>query len=194
MLSTEGINPMGAGLQEPVAICWPFVRGTPGRVSAQWLIKLLLEVKDGDWPKTGGFWPSSSNDLQSTESSRRSWVWRFTGVAEGAALETAEALTLADAPRLATGTLLAPALALALAIPLALAEIAEELLPPLFPNRLRPPPNPPRKPLFWRRVGCAAAALTRATSMNRVVFIVRKVNESSDKRIVKDAGSVSKED
>jgi hypothetical protein len=151
-------------------------------------MKLLLEVKDGDWPKTGGFWPSSSNDLQSTESSRRSWVWRFTGVAEGAALETAEALTLADAPRLATGTLLAPALALAL--PLALAEIAEELLPPLFPNR----PNPPRKPLFWRRVGCAAAALTRATSMNRVVFIVRKVNESSDKRIVKDAGSVSKED
>lgn len=45
MLSVEGITPMGAGLHEPVLICWPFVIGRLGTVK-QKLMKLLVEVND----------------------------------------------------------------------------------------------------------------------------------------------------
>lgn len=51
MLSTEGIIPMGAGLQEPVATCLPSVMGC--LVVAQKLIKLLVDVKEATWPAAG---------------------------------------------------------------------------------------------------------------------------------------------
>lgn len=46
MLSTEGMVPIGAGLQEPVVICLPFVMGSLGTVR-QKLIKLFVDVIDG---------------------------------------------------------------------------------------------------------------------------------------------------
>jgi len=46
MLSMEGIIPMGAGLQEPVVICCPLVRGRLGAVK-QKLMKLFDDVIDG---------------------------------------------------------------------------------------------------------------------------------------------------
>jgi hypothetical protein len=45
MLLEDGIIPIGAGLHEPVAICFPFVIGRLGTVR-QKLIKLFVEVKD----------------------------------------------------------------------------------------------------------------------------------------------------
>lgn len=44
MLSEEGMTPMGAGLQEPPAICWPLV--IANFVVAQKLMKLLVDVFD----------------------------------------------------------------------------------------------------------------------------------------------------
>jgi len=38
MFSTEGIKPIGVGLQDPVVIWAPLVRGVPGRVRAQKLM------------------------------------------------------------------------------------------------------------------------------------------------------------
>jgi len=49
MLSTDGITPMGAGLQEPVVICLPLVMGRLGTVK-QKLMKLFDEVKEATWP------------------------------------------------------------------------------------------------------------------------------------------------
>jgi len=46
MLSLEGITPIGAGLQDPVAICFPLVIGRFGTVK-QKLMKLLVDVSDG---------------------------------------------------------------------------------------------------------------------------------------------------
>ena len=46
MLSVEGIDPIGAGLHEPVLICLPLVMGRFGTVK-QKLMKLFLEVSDG---------------------------------------------------------------------------------------------------------------------------------------------------
>lgn len=45
MLLEDGIIPIGAGLHEPVAICFPFVIGRLGTVR-QKLMKLFVEVKD----------------------------------------------------------------------------------------------------------------------------------------------------
>ena len=68
MLSTEGMAPMGAGLQEPVVICLPLVMGKLGTVR-QKLIKLLLDVKDFTCPAAGTSWPSFSNPVASTRGS-----------------------------------------------------------------------------------------------------------------------------
>lgn len=43
MLSVEGMTPMGAGLHDPVWICFPLVMGKLGTVK-QKLMKLLVEV------------------------------------------------------------------------------------------------------------------------------------------------------
>jgi hypothetical protein len=45
MLSVEGMSPIGAGLQEPVLICFPSVMGKFGAVK-QKLMKLLVEVRE----------------------------------------------------------------------------------------------------------------------------------------------------
>jgi hypothetical protein len=52
MLSTLGILPIGVGLQDPVVICLPPVRGRSNL--AQSLMKLLFDVADGTWSATGG--------------------------------------------------------------------------------------------------------------------------------------------
>jgi hypothetical protein len=46
MLFFEGITPMGAGLQEPVVICFPLVMGRLGTVK-QKLMKLFDDVREG---------------------------------------------------------------------------------------------------------------------------------------------------
>jgi len=46
MFSVEGITPMGAGLQEPVVICFPLVMGRLGTVK-QKLMKLFDDVREG---------------------------------------------------------------------------------------------------------------------------------------------------
>ena len=45
MFDTGAIMPMGAGLQEPVLICCPFVIFLPGTV-AQKLMKLFVDVSE----------------------------------------------------------------------------------------------------------------------------------------------------
>ena len=45
MLSLEGMTPIGAGLQEPVVICFPLVIGRLGTVR-QKLMKLLDDVRE----------------------------------------------------------------------------------------------------------------------------------------------------
>lgn len=60
MLSTEGMTPIGAGLQDPVVICLPFVMGRFGTVK-QKLMKLFVDVKDGTCPSVGTSWPLLAN-------------------------------------------------------------------------------------------------------------------------------------
>lgn len=43
---------MGVGLQLPVAICLPFVKGRSGRVRQKFM-KLLPDVREGDCPAVG---------------------------------------------------------------------------------------------------------------------------------------------
>lgn len=57
MLSTDGMVPMGAGLHEPVVICFPLVMGRFGTVR-QKLMKLLVDVREATWPFVTG-WMSS---------------------------------------------------------------------------------------------------------------------------------------
>jgi len=45
MLLLDGITPMGAGLHEPVAICFPFVIGRLDTVK-QKLMKLFVDVRE----------------------------------------------------------------------------------------------------------------------------------------------------
>ena len=45
ILSEDGMTPIGAGLHEPVAICFPFVIGNWGTVR-QKLMKLFVDVSD----------------------------------------------------------------------------------------------------------------------------------------------------
>ena len=52
MLDEDGMMPIGAGLHEPVAICFPFVKGRLGTVR-QKLMKLFVEVRDATWPGNG---------------------------------------------------------------------------------------------------------------------------------------------
>ena len=49
MFVVAAMMPIGAGLQEPVVICWPFVIGRLGTV-AQKLMKLFDDVREGTWP------------------------------------------------------------------------------------------------------------------------------------------------
>ena len=49
ILSLEGMAPIGAGLQDPVAICFPLVIGKLGTVK-QKLIKLFDDVREATWP------------------------------------------------------------------------------------------------------------------------------------------------
>jgi hypothetical protein len=92
MLSTEGILPMGMGLQDPVVIWSPLVRGTLGRPSAHRLAKLFVDTSAPVWPVTGGFWPSSV--FWMTDASMVNDDWRACGseatAAGGAAAKTVE--------------------------------------------------------------------------------------------------------
>lgn len=54
MLLDDGIKPMGVGLQEPLVIWSPAVRGVLARVRAQKLAKLFVDTTALDWPVTGG--------------------------------------------------------------------------------------------------------------------------------------------
>ena len=49
MLSLEGIAPMGAGLHDPVVICFPLVMSV--FCVRQKLMKLLVDVKDATCPE-----------------------------------------------------------------------------------------------------------------------------------------------
>lgn len=69
MLSVDGMDPMGAGLQEPVVICFPLVMGRFGTVR-QKLMKLLDEVKEATCPAVGTSWPLFSNPVAITFGSR----------------------------------------------------------------------------------------------------------------------------
>ena len=51
MFDVDAMTPIGAGLQEPVVICWPFVMGL--LTVKQKLMKLFLDVKDATWPAVG---------------------------------------------------------------------------------------------------------------------------------------------
>ena len=72
MLEVEAITPIGAGLQEAVLICLPFVRGRSGTVR-QKLIKLFVEVKDATWPAAGTCWPSCAKPVAMTAGFRAGW-------------------------------------------------------------------------------------------------------------------------
>lgn len=52
MLVVAAMIPIGAGLHEPVVICWPLVIGKLGTVK-QKLIKLFEDVKEATWPAAG---------------------------------------------------------------------------------------------------------------------------------------------
>ena len=52
ILVWAAMTPIGAGLQEPLVICWPLVMGKLGTVK-QKLMKLLLEVREATWPAVG---------------------------------------------------------------------------------------------------------------------------------------------
>lgn len=54
ILEAEGMAPMGAGLQEPDLICWPFVLGRLVNV-AQKLMKLLVDVREATSPASEVF-------------------------------------------------------------------------------------------------------------------------------------------
>lgn len=49
ILSTDGMSPIGAGLQDPEVICWPLVIGKFGD-NKQKLMKLFVEVREGTCP------------------------------------------------------------------------------------------------------------------------------------------------
>jgi len=49
MFDDDGITPIGAGLHDPPAICWPSVMGVFGTVK-QKLMKLLVEVREATCP------------------------------------------------------------------------------------------------------------------------------------------------
>lgn len=52
MFVLAAMTPMGAGLQEPVLICCPFVMGRLGTV-AQKLMKLFEDVREATCPAVG---------------------------------------------------------------------------------------------------------------------------------------------
>jgi hypothetical protein len=49
ILFSAGITPIGAGLQEPVVICFPSVIGRLGTVRQKFM-KLFVDVKEETWP------------------------------------------------------------------------------------------------------------------------------------------------
>lgn len=63
------IWPMGAGLQEPVVICWPLVMVWP----AQKLMKLFVDVREATWPASGTSWPLLAKPVAMTEGSSARW-------------------------------------------------------------------------------------------------------------------------
>jgi hypothetical protein len=75
MLSMEVMEPMGAGLQEPVVICFPLVMGVAGRVRAQKLMKLFPEVMEATWPASARDCPLFKNPVLMTELSRVKEFW-----------------------------------------------------------------------------------------------------------------------
>lgn len=62
--------PIGAGLHEPPASCFPFVSGRP--TSRQKLMKLLVEVREGLWPGAEISCPSWAKPGATTLGSRTS--------------------------------------------------------------------------------------------------------------------------
>ena len=66
MFVVAAITPIGAGLHEPVLICWPLVMGRLGTV-AQKLMKLFGDVSEGTWPAVGWSWPSFSKPVAITD-------------------------------------------------------------------------------------------------------------------------------
>ena len=70
ILAVEGMTPIGAGLHDPVLICWPLVRG---RLTVkQKLIKLFVLVSDATWPAAGTPCPSLAKPFAMTLGSRAS--------------------------------------------------------------------------------------------------------------------------
>ena len=61
ILAEDGIDPIGAGLHEPAAICFPFVICWLGTVR-QKLMKLFFDVSDATWP--GKWYDKRSKELK----------------------------------------------------------------------------------------------------------------------------------
>lgn len=76
MLSVEGMRPIGAGLQEPVVICFPLVMGRSDLVK-QKLMKLFVDVKDATWPAVGTSWPLLANPVAMTRESNAKMIKRI---------------------------------------------------------------------------------------------------------------------
>lgn len=68
MAPVAGMDPMGAGLQDPVRICSPLVRGWS--TVRQKLMKLLVEVNEATWPAAGTSCPSLAKPAAMTAGSR----------------------------------------------------------------------------------------------------------------------------
>ena len=66
MFVLAAMMPIGAGLHEPVLICWPLVIGSWGTV-AQKLMKLFCDVADATWPAVALAWPLFAKPVAMTE-------------------------------------------------------------------------------------------------------------------------------
>ena len=77
MFDEDAMTPIGAGLHEPVLICWPLVMGRLGTV-AQKLMKLFVDVADATWPAVAFAWPFCAKPVAMTD-------WRSANEARGRA-------------------------------------------------------------------------------------------------------------
>ena len=66
MFDCAAMTPIGAGLHEPVLICWPLVMGRFGTV-AQKLMKLFVDVADATWPAVAFAWPFCAKPVAMTD-------------------------------------------------------------------------------------------------------------------------------
>lgn len=64
MFVVAAMTPIGAGLHDPVLICWPLVIGA--FTVRQKLMKLLVEVSDATWPAAGTCCPSWAKPVAMT--------------------------------------------------------------------------------------------------------------------------------